>query len=178
MTTTTSNPQTQYGDGPPVALAPNGTRYFDTSGSGAASEYICVNGAWLVVGASVTVKRTLTSAQVLALFATPVNIILAVPGALIIVNFVTYTGTGAYTNAGGSGLRYHGNAAADVSFDAAQNPFINGTILSQGISFTSSAAANVDVTALIGLGVDFQAVAADPTVGTTPVTVTVNYSVL
>lgn len=50
MTTKTENTQTQYGLGAPVATAPNGTRYFDTTTS-AWAEYICYGGTWYAVGA-------------------------------------------------------------------------------------------------------------------------------
>lgn len=50
MTTGTNNAQIMYGAGPPVALAPNGVRYYDTTSGSAYAEYVSFNGAWIPVG--------------------------------------------------------------------------------------------------------------------------------
>ena len=171
MTTHTPSEQVIFGTGAPVATAPNNTFYYDTTNN---ILYIFQNGVWLSADGIQVASVTLTSAQILALHTTPIQIIPA-PGAgkLIVVSSVTYKGTGAYTNAGGSGLVYHGTAiGADESFTAPANPWINGTTLSGRIQ------TNVDVTTVIGLAVDVSGVAADPTVGTTPATVTVIYRVM
>jgi hypothetical protein len=121
---------------------------------------------------------TLTSAQVLALNTTPVNIIPAIPGALIMPETVTYFGTGAYTQAAGAGLRYHGlSINADAAANIPANPFINGTFLSSGVAALATAAL-LNVTTAIGIGVDFVALTTNPTVGTTPVRVTCQYNVI
>lgn len=46
MTTTTNNPQTQFGAGPPVGLAPNGTRYFVDNAAAGMGEFVMLNGVW------------------------------------------------------------------------------------------------------------------------------------
>lgn len=180
MTTNSPSPQQQFGSGAPVATAPNGTRYFNTDVTPLA-EYICINGVWqsISAGAGSIAQVVLTSAQILALHTTPINIIPAQgAGTLIIVGSVTYKGTGAYTNAGGSGLVYHGLAlAADNSFLLPANPWINGVKFAAGLDLTA-AAANVSVQTALGLGVDISGVAADPTVGVTPATVTATYKVI
>jgi hypothetical protein len=126
------------------------------------------------LGAVQSVSKTLTSAQVLALHTTPQAIIPA-PGAgkLIVVDYAAYTGTGAYTQADGAGLVYHGTSTgADQAYTGPHDPFINGTYVSPGYVAGASLGAG------IGLGVDLAAITTNPTVGTTPVTVTVSYRVL
>lgn len=171
MTTNIESSQVMWGNGPPVAIAPNNTFYIDSTTN---TLYISQGGSWFAAGAGATKQLVLTSAQILALHTTPINIIPApLSTQLIVVDTVTYKGTGAYTNAGGSGLVYHGTSvAADESFAAPANPWINGTTLSGTVQ------TNVNMTTAIGLGVDVSGVAADPTVGTTPATVTVNYHVM
>ncbi len=136
--------------------------------------YISQNGSWLAADGVYTASVTLTSAQILALHTTPIQIIPAPgTGKLIVISSVTYKGTGAYTNAGGSGLVYHGTSvAADESFAAPADPWINGTVLSGRLQ------TQLDVTTALGLAVDVSGVAADPTVGTTPATVTATYRIL
>lgn len=125
-----------------------------------------------------TASVTLSSAQVLALFTTPINLIPA-PGAgkLILIDNVTYKGTGAYTQADGAGLVYHGTStAADKSYSAPANPFINGVTLSGGA--LAGGVANTSVAALENLGVDVASITTNPTVGTTPVVVTATFRTL
>lgn len=179
MTTASPSFQTQYGSGAPVATAPNGTRYFNTDLT-PLQEYISFNGVWYSVGGAGGIAQvTLSSAQILALHTTPVSLIASQgAGTLIVVESVTYNGTGAYTNAGGSGLVYHGTSvAADNSFALPANPWINGVKFSAGLNLTA-AASDVTITTALGLGVDISGVAADPTVGTTPATVTAIYRVI
>jgi hypothetical protein len=124
---------------------------------------------------------TLTSAQVLALFTTPINLIPA-PGSgfLVVVEHVFYKGTGAYTQADGAGLAYHGTTtAADGSYANAADPFINGTAYSYGLAgINSHSGANQSIGSLVNLGVDIAAITTNPSVGTTPVEVTAYYRVL
>jgi hypothetical protein len=131
-------------------------------------------------GSSATV--TLTSAQVLALFTTPINIIPApgAPSLLVAVDYVLYKGTTAYTQVDGAGLVYHGTSTgADYSYAGAKDPFINGTTLSGGMATILGAGTeNLSVGALLGLGVDIAAITTNPTVGTAPVEVTAYYRIL
>lgn len=53
MTTGTGNPQIMFGEGPPVALAPQGTRYFNTGAASGAGEWVMNGGSWLNVGNNV-----------------------------------------------------------------------------------------------------------------------------
>jgi hypothetical protein len=132
--------------------------------------------------ASSSATVTLTSAQVLALNTTPINIIPA-PAAsslLVVVDYVLYKGTGAYTQSDGAGLAYHGTTtAADYSYAGTKNPFINGTTLSGGMDVILAAATeNLNIGSVAGLGVDIAAITTNPSVGTTPVEVTAYYRVL
>lgn len=186
MTVTVTMKAPSYGGGlfQTAGYVPSGTNY-SPDAAGNIQAQIGDVPALVQLGftfAALSATVILTSAQVLALFTTPINLIPA-PSAnslLICVEHVLYKGTGAYTQADGAGLAYHGTTtAADGSYANAANPFINGTAYSYGLEgINAHGGTNQSVGALLGLGVDIASITTNPTVGTTSVEVTAYYRIL
>lgn len=132
------------------------------------------------------ITRTFSSAEILALFTTPQEVIPAQgAGALILVDYVTCKqGDSAYTTAGNVGLFYGSDASGDpADFFAAsgENPigYANRIGTATGSVGYNSGQGNAQFLQNdVGLGVVLAAASGNPTVGTTPVTVTVQYRVL
>lgn len=127
-------------------------------------------------GGILNAQITVTSAEILDLFNTPIQVIPA-PGAgkLIIVDYAFYNGTGAYTQAAGAGLQYGATGDWADNPNAPQNPFINGVFVTSNARPDSG---SNNMTADVNQPIMFVALSTNPTVGTTPITLTVQYRII
>lgn len=155
MTTKVASPQMQFGNGAPVANAPQGTIYFDTSATPYVG-YVFDNGAWISFAASggggtVIQKATvnLTANQLNHLFSAPV-ILVPAPGAgkmlLWIGGLCDYTFVSADGVAPGAGatLNYGGPTGpkADNSFGVYDTPFAGFGASTFEVAFTQDTQIN------------------------------------
>lgn len=123
------------------------------------------------------VQATFSSAQILALFDTPQQVI-AAPGAgkLIVVDYATYKGTSDYTQVDGAGLIYGTSGhPADDAYGAPLNPFVSSGFVVGGVISEGATPNLIDV---LNNPIVLASIATNPTDGTTPVTVTVQYRVI
>lgn len=124
------------------------------------------------------VSVTLTAAQVKALFTTPITLI-AAPGSgkVILVNRVTFVSTfvtTAYAGANNLEFRYTNAAGSKVSADiaAATLNFASGT------KFSTVAGVTTELIPIANAIIVVCIPTADPTLGDSPVTINVDYTVV
>lgn len=124
------------------------------------------------------VTVTLTSAQILALFTTPITLILA-PGAGLVIDIVSVvaslTAGVAYTGANNLEIRYTGAAGVKATADIVA-AFINSA--TSRVDLVGGVIADTDVTTGVNSPIVIAVPVANPAAGTGTIKLTITYTVM